>query len=339
MLMPPSPGPFDEPRGPSRSRNDVGASRTAPGPIDPVNDHCTTGAVRSPLTNIKFLRTRRSPDPPSSRLCRRRDGRSCGQFDTHHVFRHLVAKLALDAQPDWGAVRDRESLVVHLVGQNGLRMHRLVQIDTLIVFCVWIAVLHRIGTVKHRVSRRWLRLGLLHHLGQGHALPFADATPALDAVMAGDLGARWHGPQIAEREFRGVPHEAVHLQPPIGKAVRRQFLVVVVIRIGRAVALEVGREIGLGVFGGQRLRAADQPLDDAVSAASALPSIRCTVGSSDSRSQPPRSEVPSVPVAPATERSAIDAKLVTRLHVLRPRSRSARSTWSADCSKPRRRLP
>ncbi len=46
------------------------------------------------------------------------------RFDPHHVFRHLVAELPLDAEPQRRAVRDGKRLVVHLVGENGLRRGR-----------------------------------------------------------------------------------------------------------------------------------------------------------------------------------------------------------------------
>src|ERR1700733_14762286 len=114
---------------------------------------------------------------------------SFDQLDAHDVFRHLIAELALDTKADRSAVCNREDLVVHLVGEDGLRMHGLRQIDTLIVFCVRIAALHRIGTVKHRVSRGRLWLDLTDDFAERHPLPLADAAPALDTVMAGDLGA------------------------------------------------------------------------------------------------------------------------------------------------------
>ena len=51
------------------------------------------------------------------------------------------------------------------------------------------------------VARLRLQACLLEHMAERHALPFADAAPALDAIVAGDLRARRHGAEIGEREL------------------------------------------------------------------------------------------------------------------------------------------
>ena len=88
-----------------------------------------------------------------------------------------------------------------------------------------------------------------------------DALPDLSDVQV-ILRTSFPGqaPQIVEGKLRRPPHQPVHPQPPVGELVRRQLLVVVVIRIGRAIALEPRRQIGLGVFWGQRPPATDQTL-------------------------------------------------------------------------------
>ena len=54
--------------------------------------------------------------------------------------------------------------------------------------------------VKEDVAGLRLQPGLLQDLAERDARPLADAAPALDAVVARDLGARRHGAEIGERE-------------------------------------------------------------------------------------------------------------------------------------------
>src|SRR5262249_47428251 len=73
------------------------------------------------------------------------------RLDPHEVLRHLVAKLTLNAQPQRRAVGNVQHLVIHVVGQDGLRMHCFRDIDAFVVLGLWIAESHRIGTIEHQM--------------------------------------------------------------------------------------------------------------------------------------------------------------------------------------------
>src|SRR5215471_14076821 len=110
------------------------------------------------------------------------------RLDTHEIFRHLVTELALDTQPQRRTMGNLEHLVVHVVGENSLRMHRFCNVDALIVLTLGIADVHRIGAIKHQKACARLQTHALKHRATYRALPLSDATPTLDAVMAGNLG-------------------------------------------------------------------------------------------------------------------------------------------------------
>src|SRR5580765_4668493 len=74
------------------------------------------------------------------------------ELDAQHVLRVLVTELALDAQADRRAVRDRQPLVVELIGQDRLRMEGIVHVDALVVRTGSV-VLHRVGAMEHDVAR------------------------------------------------------------------------------------------------------------------------------------------------------------------------------------------
>ena len=58
------------------------------------------------------------------------------QLDLVDVFRHLVAELALDAHAQRRAVFHRQRLAVEAVGENGLRVARIDQVDRAVIFHV-----------------------------------------------------------------------------------------------------------------------------------------------------------------------------------------------------------
>jgi hypothetical protein len=68
-----------------------------------------------------------------------------------------------------------------------------------------------------------------------------------------DLRARWHGAQLGERELERRLDETADLELPIGKSVRRQRPVGVVVDARRPVRLEVPRDVGLAIFAGERI--------------------------------------------------------------------------------------
>ena len=84
------------------------------------------------------------------------------RLDPHHVFRHLVAELPLDAQPERRAVRNRQRLIVHLVGEDGLRVEGVNQRDRLVISVLLVAGIEQIvGAIEHDVARVRLELGLV----------------------------------------------------------------------------------------------------------------------------------------------------------------------------------
>src|SRR3954452_3192527 len=60
-------------------------------------------------------------------------GEAVDRLDFHDVFRLLIAELAFDAGPDWGAVGDRERLVVQLVSEDRLWVERVLETVALVV--------------------------------------------------------------------------------------------------------------------------------------------------------------------------------------------------------------
>src|ERR1700691_108576 len=121
------------------------------------------------------------------------------QLDSHHVFRHLVAELPPETQAQWCAIGDRQGLAVQLVGKKRLRMVGVDEVDALVVGraarsadarlprlqIVGLAPLKPVGAMEDDDLRLRLYAGAVEHFGKRRAGPFADAAPALDAVMPG----------------------------------------------------------------------------------------------------------------------------------------------------------
>src|SRR5260221_8589925 len=66
------------------------------------------------------------------------------QLDAHDVLGHLVAELALHTHADRRSVGHRQHGAVHLVGEDGLRVVRILHIDALVVL-VGAVLFHGIG--------------------------------------------------------------------------------------------------------------------------------------------------------------------------------------------------
>src|SRR5436190_22998339 len=65
-------------------------------------------------------------------------------LDAGQVFGVLVADLALDPQPQRRAVADRQRIAVHAVGQNGLRMQRIEQVEALVIEAAAVGRAHQL---------------------------------------------------------------------------------------------------------------------------------------------------------------------------------------------------
>ena len=120
-----------------------------------------------------------------------------------------------------------------------------------------------VGAIEHDIARVRHELRRLEQSAERHTLPLADAAPALDAIVPGDLRARRHGAEIGKRQFKLLFDQAPDHELPVGESIRHVGLVVCVVRIGRAVGLEVARDLSLAIFACQRLRREDRALGDA----------------------------------------------------------------------------
>src|SRR5450432_913039 len=123
------------------------------------------------------------------------------RLDPHDVLGLLVAELALDAQAQRRAVRHRQRLVVHGVGQDGLRVVGVDQVDALVVLARAVQrLLERVAAVEDDVAGGLFQAGLIEQRAEPGPRPLADRRPALDAVVAGDLGARRERPKLRQAQ-------------------------------------------------------------------------------------------------------------------------------------------
>src|SRR6476619_3012870 len=72
------------------------------------------------------------------------------RLDAHHIFRHLVAELPLDPEPERRAVWNWQRRTVHLIGEDRLGMEGILKPNRLVIFAVVVAGLAKIvGTVEN----------------------------------------------------------------------------------------------------------------------------------------------------------------------------------------------
>src|SRR5579863_2918139 len=95
---------------------------------------------------------------------------------------------------------DGKSRAVHVIGEDGLGVKGVDQIDAFVILAGSVErLLQRVRTIKDKISRAGLEPGKAKNLLERCAGPFADATPALDAIMAGDLGSGRQSAQVVQR--------------------------------------------------------------------------------------------------------------------------------------------
>src|ERR1051326_3029501 len=125
-------------------------------------------------------------------------GKAVHNFNSPNVLGLLVAELLRDAQAQGRPVADRQSLAVKPVGEDRLLMTGPDEIDALVVTgaATERAAAQRVVAVEHDIARGRLDACTVEDTRQLHAGPLADAAPALDAVMAGGLGAGGHPPPL-----------------------------------------------------------------------------------------------------------------------------------------------
>jgi hypothetical protein len=157
-----------------------------------------------------------------------------------HIFGVLVAELAFDPQPERRAMRHGQGRAVHLVGQDGLRMVGVDQVDALVVAAIGPGgLVQGVVAVEHKVARLGLQAGARQQRLKFRSRPLADGRPAFDAVVPGDLGAGRKLAQIGEAERQRMVHQAVDDQLPVRKAAGDEGAVIGVRRIYGAVGAEV----------------------------------------------------------------------------------------------------
>src|SRR4029078_5678588 len=103
-----------------------------------------------------------APISPEAAAPAANSGKPIHRLDTHHIFRHLVTELALDAEPERRTMRNWQRRTVHVVGEEGLRMKGVFQPDRFVIFAVIVAGLAKIvGAIEHDVARIRLDRGLV----------------------------------------------------------------------------------------------------------------------------------------------------------------------------------
>ena len=158
---------------------------------------------------------------------------------------HLEAELILDTQPQRGSVQMIERLVVHLVRQQCLRVQSVLDREAVVILAARDARAERDALAK-RVEDDRLRIGSrpdqFHQFRQRQSAPRGNARPALDAVVQRDLGLLAQRPEVVQRQFDRVLHQAVYLEPVVLEIAGGQRLPLVA---GRHLAVdpEEGRDV------------------------------------------------------------------------------------------------
>jgi len=164
-------------------------------------------------------------------------GEALHQLDAHDVFRHLVAELPFEAQPQRRAVGNGQRLAVHVIGEDRLRMRSIDQVDALIERALSGSTL---DSPSSRVSAQWNTTkrasGLTPRARQISAsgtpvhlpmqLPPSTQSCRVIWVRAGRLRSSSSDSDNYARD------EAVNLQAPIGEMFVDEIEVVLVLRVG-----------------------------------------------------------------------------------------------------------
>ena len=124
------------------------------------------------------------------------------RLDAHDVLRHLVAELAFDAHAQRRAVLDRQR-----ARRSARTPGSSAGAERLPGRCSRSTFPASPTSGPHNGRRRsGLRLqpNERQDVTERHAGPFADRTPALDAIVARDLRAARHRAQLRQRELCGI---------------------------------------------------------------------------------------------------------------------------------------
>src|SRR5262249_43833107 len=112
------------------------------------------------------------------------------------IFGHLIAELTLYPDAQRRTMGDRQRCAVHVVGENRLGMKGVVEANALVIPVY--TILHSVGAVEHHETHFGPDAHTLEQRRERRPGPLADAAPALDAIMTGDLGTGWQGAQVSQ---------------------------------------------------------------------------------------------------------------------------------------------
>src|SRR5262249_17383808 len=118
------------------------------------------------------------------------------EFDRHYIFGHLIAELALYPNAQRRAMGHRQRCAVHIVGKDRLGVKGIVETNALVIPVY--ATFHSVGAVENHETCLGPDVHTLKQRRERRPGPLADAAPALDAVMTGDLGTGWQGAQVSQ---------------------------------------------------------------------------------------------------------------------------------------------
>src|SRR5208337_2100068 len=108
-------------------------------------------------------------------------GETVDGLDLHHILGHLVAELTFDPKPERRAVLDLERRIVHLVGEDRLRVKRVDKVDRLVITAgVVERLLERVGAEEGNMAPRRLEPRGGGGGGELRPRPRADAAPPLN---------------------------------------------------------------------------------------------------------------------------------------------------------------
>src|SRR5438067_6710251 len=170
-------------------------------------------------------------------------------LDSLDVLGLLIAELALDPQAQRGAVRDRQEMAVQPPGDHRLRVEGVDQVDALVIGFVAEAV----GAVEYDVLRAGAEGGMFEEPPQLDAVPLADRAPALNAVVAGDLGTVRQRSQRPQRDRQRPRDKPVDLEPPVGELLGGMLGIFRRAGHARAVGAEDRRQVGFAELAGERI--------------------------------------------------------------------------------------
>ena len=123
-----------------------------------------------------------------------------------------------------------------------------------------VAALHGVGAMENCEFRLGPNARARENFRERRAGPFADATPALHAIMSGDLRAWGKGAKIGEGKIERFVHQPIHTEPPIGKVTPGKKLIVFIRRVSRTVRFEIWRDVGVAELASKPVGAEEHPL-------------------------------------------------------------------------------